>query len=31
MQISSQFTIALHIVTCIEEFKNDYKITSDFL
>lgn len=31
MQISSRFTIALHIFTCIEIFKNDYKITSDFL
>ena len=31
MQISSRFTIALHILTCIEEFKIDYKITSDFL
>ena len=31
MQISSRFTIALHILTCIEEFKNDYKITIDFL
>ena len=31
MQISSRFTITLHILTCIEEFKNDYKITSDFL
>ena len=31
MQISSRFTIALHIMTCIEDFKNDYKITSDFL
>lgn len=31
MQISSRFTIALHIFTCIETFKNDYKITSDFL
>lgn len=31
MQISSRFTIALHILTCIEEFKNEYKITSDFL
>ena len=31
MQISSRFTIALHILTCIEELKNDYKITSDFL
>ena len=31
MQISSRFTIAVHIFTCIEYFKNDYKITSDFL
>ena len=31
MQISSRFTIAVHILTCIETFKEDYKITSDFL
>lgn len=31
MQISSRFTIALHIFICVETFKNDYKITSDFL
>ena len=31
MQISSRFTIALHIFTCVEIFKNDYKITSNFL
>ena len=31
MQISSRFTIALHIFTCVETFKDDYKITSDFL
>lgn len=31
MQISSRFTIAVHILICIETFKNDYKITSDFL
>ena len=31
MKISSRFTIALHIFTCVETFKNDYKITSDFL
>ena len=31
MQISSRVTIALHIFTCVETFKNDYKITSDFL
>lgn len=31
MQISSRFTIALHIFTCIDAFEKDYKITSDFL
>ena len=31
MQISSRFTIAVHVLICIETFKNDYKITSDFL
>ena len=31
MQISGRFTIAIHILTCIEIFKNQYKITSDFL
>lgn len=31
MQISSRFTIAIHMLTCMEIFKNDYKITSDFL
>lgn len=31
MQISSRFTIAVHIFACIDFFKNDYKITSDFL
>jgi Rrf2 family protein len=31
MQISSRFTIALHIFTCVDVFKNDYKVTSDFL
>ena len=31
MQISSRFTIALHIFTCVEAFKDDYKVTSDFL
>lgn len=31
MQISSRFTIAIHIFTCIETFKGEYKITSDFL
>lgn len=31
MQISSRFTIAIHMLTCMEAFKEDYKITSDFL
>lgn len=31
MQVSSRFTIAIHVLICIEIFKNDYKITSDFL
>lgn len=31
MQISSRFTIAIHILICIETFKNDNKVTSDFL
>lgn len=31
MQISSRFTLAVHIFACIDVFKNDYKITSDFL
>ena len=31
MQISSRFTIAVHIFACIKTFENDYKITSDFL
>ena len=31
MQISSRFTIAVHVLLCIETFKNDCKVTSDFL
>jgi Rrf2 family protein len=31
MQISSRFTIAVHVLICIEEFKNDRKVTGDFL
>lgn len=31
MQISSRFTIAVHIFTCIDTFEKDYKITSEFL
>lgn len=31
MQISSRFTIAIHIFACIEAFQAQYKITSEFL
>lgn len=31
MQISSRFTLAVHIFACIETFQDDYKVTSDFL
>lgn len=31
MQISSRFTVALHIFTCVEVFKDECKVTSDFL
>ena len=31
MQISSRFTIAIHIFSCINTFEDEYKITSDFL
>ncbi len=31
MQISSRFTVALHIFTCVDAFKDEYKVTSDFL
>ena len=31
MQISSRFTIAVHIFACITAFEKDYKLTSDFL
>lgn len=31
MQISSRFTMAIHIFACIDTFEKDYKITSDFL
>lgn len=31
MQISSRFTLAVHIITCIDTFQNDYKVTSEFL
>lgn len=31
MQISSRFTVALHIFSCADTFKDEYKVTSDFL
>lgn len=31
MQISSRFTLAVHIFACIDAFKDQYKVTSDFL
>lgn len=31
MQISSRFTLAVHILICIDTFKDNYKVTSDFL
>lgn len=31
MQISSRFTIAIHMLACMDVFKDKYKITSNFL
>lgn len=31
MQISSRFTLAVHIFACIDTFRDEYKVTSDFL
>lgn len=31
MQISSRFTLAVHILACIDMFQEEYKVTSDFL
>lgn len=31
MQISSRFTLAVHIFVCIDTFKDECKVTSDFL
>ena len=31
MQISSRFSIAVHVLICISMFKNDFKLTGDFL
>ena len=31
MQISSRFTIAIHVLICIETMKSDRKVTSELL
>lgn len=31
MQISSRFTLAIHLFACIDVFQDQYKITSDFI
>ncbi len=31
MQITSRFTIAIHILVCLETFQDEYKQTSEFL
>ncbi len=31
MKISSRFSIAIHILMCIDVFKQDYKVTSEFI
>lgn len=31
MQITSRFTTAVHIIACIDCFKDDYKVTSNFI
>lgn len=31
MQISSRFTLAIHIFACVDTFGSEYKVTSDFL
>lgn len=31
MQISSRFTIAIHVLICIDTFRNERKVTSEFL
>ncbi len=31
MQISSRFTIAVHVLTCIEVFKDQYQVNSEFI
>ena len=31
MQMTSRFTIAVHLITCVEHFKDQAKVTSNFL
>ena len=31
MQISSRFTLAVHLFMCVDTFQNEYKVTSDFI
>ena len=31
MQVSNRFSIAIHMFACMDYFKNDYKVTSDFI
>ena len=31
MQVSTKFTIALHILIAVKYFEEEYKLTSDFL
>jgi DNA-binding IscR family transcriptional regulator len=31
MQIGTKFSIAIHILLCVEFFKNDHKVTGDFI
>ena len=31
MQISTKFTIAIHVLTAVRYFSGSYKVTSDFL
>ena len=31
MQITSRFTVAIHVFACIDTFKGKYKLTSEFL
>lgn len=31
MQISSRFTLAVHTLICVDNFKDDYNVTSEFI